>query len=159
MKQPIHDRFLLWLTKIKPAQEVIDNGILHFTKFWLFNLFGLQIFLHKYENGIPKANPHTHTYNYAISFIIFGWYKEDVWKYYTHSKSYYGFVATVEQYLRRWFNVITPTTIHNVVEVKPFTWTFYIAGPSVKPYRYLNLENMALVEPKRQRYKNWYKGE
>lgn len=145
-------KLLIWLTRNRPSQDVVDDGIIHFTKFWMFNLFGFQVFLHKFGAGIPNANPHTHTYRRALSLILSGWYEEDIYDLSDDETRY-----SVKRRKNRWFNVLYPKMLHNIVNAAPGTWTLFIAAPSTRPYSFYDLKNYRMVTPKRQKYSMWYK--
>lgn len=148
------DRILLWLTRNRPTQDVVDNGTIHFTKFWLFNLWGLQIFLHKFGAGIPDANPHTHTYPRALSIILWGWYEEDIYELSLDQQR-----CWIRRRKNRWYNWLYPTMLHSIVNAAPTTWTLFISAPSNRPYGFYDLSNHKMIIPKRQKYAQWYRSQ
>lgn len=93
-----------------------------------------NIFLHRFVSPDGERHIHDHQWPWALSFILTGWYIEDL--------DHQG--TTVK---RRWFNFIGKNYFHRITSAMPDTWTLFITGERNKEWGFLNADGSYKVMP------------
>lgn len=101
---------LYWLTGRLPCKIISDAGRPYLERYYLFTLFGVRFYLHRFVASDPDRGLHSHPWAWAFSLILVGSYREQLLD---------GFAE------RRWFNWITGDTFHRVVLGDCLVWTLF----------------------------------
>lgn len=113
------ERFLTWLTDRLPARLIQDRGVNYMIRFYLFTLFGRRFYIHKFLASDPDRGIHNHPWRKAWSFILLGWYFEEL----------RGLASEKGRRVRkvRWFNTLVADTSHRVIlpSDEP-VWTLFV---------------------------------
>ncbi|ALA45417.1 hypothetical protein ADP64_000053 [Achromobacter phage phiAxp-2] len=118
------ERFLIWLTDRLPARLIQDNGVNYMIRFYLFTLFGRRFYIHKFLASDPDRGIHNHPWRKAWSFILLGWYFEEL-----RGPSHQTGMTSKGRRVRkvRWFNTLVADTCHRVIlpSDEP-VWTLFV---------------------------------
>ncbi|UDY80342.1 hypothetical protein AXY1_31 [Achromobacter phage AXY1] len=111
--------FLTWLTDRLPARLISDNGVDYMIRFYLFTAFGRRFYIHKFLASDPDRGIHNHPWRKAWSFIMLGWYFEEL----------RGLASENGRRVRkvRWFNSLVADSCHRVIlpSDEP-VWTLFV---------------------------------
>lgn len=110
----------------KPGEPYLE-------RYWLFSLFGITAYLHRFVAADIDEGPHDHPWPYALSLILTGGYTED--RGHIHPKK--GFAGR-EQQLKPWrINLIRGHDFHRIKRAQPETWTLFIHTRSCQPWGFI----------------------
>lgn len=115
---------LYWITGFLPARYINHEGRPYLERYYVCTLFGRRYYLHRFlasdEDGV-----HNHPFLHSMSFILAGWYWEDLLK-----------NDAVVRLRKRFFNYIGPNHFHRVVlpDNGRDVWTFFSHGPRVRTW-------------------------
>ena len=108
-----------------PTRHISHLGAPYMERSHVATLFGIRIYLHRFvacdEDGV-----HDHPFRHSLSFILAGWYWEDLW---------------ADRKKRRWLNYIGPNKLHRVVlpeSTGADVWTLFLHTPRVKGWGILH---------------------
>ena len=94
-------RFLFWLTSRLPCRIICDHdGTPYLERYYLFTLFGVRAYVHRFVASDPGRGLHDHPWPWAVSIVLSGFYFEE-----TRSG-----VAQV-----RWVNGLVGDSFHRVL--------------------------------------------
>lgn len=117
-------RFLMWLTDRLPARLISDNGVDYMIRFYLFTVFGRRFYIHMFLASDPDRGIHNHPWRKAWSFIMLGWYFEEL-----RGPSHQTGMVSKGRRVRkvRWFNSLTADSCHRVIlpSDEP-VWTLFV---------------------------------
>lgn len=118
---------LYWLSGWLPCRMICDGQQPYLERYYLFTVFGVRVYLHRFVASDPDRGFHDHPWPWALSFLLMGWY-------WNHTRS--GVFRV------NWFNAIGADTFHRVVlptdrgvhEV----WTLFAhRAQDIKPWGFL----------------------
>jgi hypothetical protein len=92
-------RILYRLTNNRPLRVIDEDGRRYLERYFLFRVFGVRCYLHRFVGDDPGRGLHDHPWPWALSIILAGWYRE-------HRRSGTRNV--------RWLNWLTGDTFHRV---------------------------------------------
>jgi hypothetical protein len=101
---------LYWLSGKLPCKIISDAGRPYLERYYLFTLFGVRFYLHRFVASDPDRGLHDHPWPWALSIILSG-------SYYEHRR---GSLSE-----RHWFNWITGDAFHRVILHKGQVWTLF----------------------------------
>lgn len=102
--------FLYWLSGRLPCKIISDLDRPYLERYYLFTLFGLRVYLHRFVASDPDRGLHDHPWPWAFAIILSGWYYEE---------------RRGRCPERRWFNWLTGDTFHRVVLADGPVWTLF----------------------------------
>lgn len=114
-------RFLFWLTARRPAREIRgERGEPYLERYYLFSVFGWRAYLHRFRTSDPDRGLHDHPWDFSISLVLAGGYRE------LRTYSY--------RILRPGsINVIRGHDYHRILlDPGREAWTLFVHGPRVK---------------------------
>lgn len=119
--------FLFWLTSKLPARSIEGpRGEPYLERYFLFELFGLGAYIHRFVASDPDRGLHDHPWGRSLSWILVGSYLE---------------IRPEGSYMRkRWrFNLIRGTDFHRVILRPPHedVWTLFLHGRRTKGWGFL----------------------
>lgn len=109
-------KFLLHITRNRPCKVIDVNGP-YIERYFMTDLFGYQVWLHRFLQHDGERHLHGHPWT-ALSVVLHGWYNE---------------MRNGRGRTRRAFglpSLIKPDTEHRIIGVRRGTWTLMIVGPS-----------------------------
>ena len=69
--------FLYWLTNRLRAREISgDNGDPYLERYFLFSLFGIRAYIHRFVASDPDRGLHDHPWDRSVSLVLAGGYSE-----------------------------------------------------------------------------------
>lgn len=107
-------RFLMWLTAKLPVRIISnDESVPYLERYFLFSVFGITGYLHRFVGSDPDRGLHDHPWRWAVSFVLKGFYTELV----------INGVRTI-----KWFNFLRGTDFHRVLlpDGHAEAWTLFI---------------------------------
>ncbi|MAX54470.1 MAG: hypothetical protein CL537_02970 [Alcanivoracaceae bacterium] len=118
-------RILYRLTANRPTRLIKIEGKPYMERYFIGQLLGLTIYLHRFVRDDHERSLHNHPWNHAVSLVLTGRYSEH---HAPHARWVeHDQVIAIEQIRKvSWFNHITRATLHRIAQVKPETWTLFI---------------------------------
>lgn len=118
-------RLLYRLTANRPTRLIKISGQPYLERYFIGQLLGLTVYLHRFVRDDHERNLHNHPWNHAISLVLTGRYNEH---HAPHSYWLSSHTVNAIEHTRqvRWANHITRATFHRIARVKPETWTLFI---------------------------------
>lgn len=102
-------------------------------RYWLFSLFGVSAYLHRFVASDIDEGPHDHPWRVAVAMVLAGGYTEE--RGYIHPTQ--GFVGKDRQRKRWRINIIQGHDFHRIKSAKPETWTLFIHTKKSKPWGFI----------------------
>lgn len=90
---------LFYIAMQRPAKIIHENGTPYLERYYLFSIYKLRFYLHRFVASDPDRGLHNHPWRWAISFILLGEYLE---------------ILEGRYKIIRWFNFITGDKFHRV---------------------------------------------
>jgi hypothetical protein len=103
-------KILYWLCARLPCRIISDGDRPYLERYYLFTLFGVRFYLHRFVASDPDRGLHDHPWPWAFSVILSGWY-------YEHRRGNFREV--------RWLNLITGDTFHRVILPNGPVWILF----------------------------------
>lgn len=100
------------LTSHLPCRIISDGDRPYLERYYLFTVFGLRVYIHRFVGSDPDRGLHNHPWRWALSLILSGYYLEE-----TH----YGTKPV------KWINGLVGDSFHRVIlpaELKE-VWTLF----------------------------------
>ena len=113
-------RYLYNLTANRPCKLISRDGAPYLERYFLFQLMGLTVYLHRFVGGDGDQELHDHPFD-ALSLILTGSYLEELP---VRTNLRRGIIKRRRRV--RWFNWIRANTAHRIVTIRPETWTLFI---------------------------------
>lgn len=152
-KRTFMERLLLTVTDGLPMRIIGDYPVPrsvdsshpfkpYMERYSIFELFGWNIYLHRFLRGDPDRSVHDHPFD-GFSFILTEGYTEEVpiqYKDGTYAIDRDGLI--LDRKKRRWFNWVPSKKFH-VVRMNPGSrpiWTLFIHGPRKKSWGFLQVD-------------------
>lgn len=117
-------KLLYRLTANRPARLIKRDDHPYLERYFMGRVLGITVYLHRFVGTDPDEGAHNHPWN-ALAICLAGGYKEarvttlcpiDGWQ------QRYRFIRPCS------FNRIRVSDFHQIVEMKPDTWTLFIHG-------------------------------
>ncbi|RQZ08943.1 hypothetical protein DF105_01185 [Burkholderia stagnalis] len=110
-----------------PCRIISVSSRPYLERYYLFTLFGVRVYLHRFVGSDPDRELHDHPWPWAISLIVAGWYYEQ---------------TRAGTTVVRWFNALTGDTFHRVILPRDHgvheCWTIFVhRAADVKPWGFL----------------------
>lgn len=131
-------RLLLAYSARRPVKIICEEGRPYLERYFVFALFGIRIYLHRFVGSDPDRGLHDHPWRWALSLVLLGWYWEATRQYAQMRKV-------------RWWNFLTGDTFHRVILIADGppavctpkeVWTLFIVpARDVKPWGFLRLKD------------------
>jgi hypothetical protein len=110
----------------KPGQPYLE-------RYWLFSLFGVTAYLHRFVAADIDEGPHDHPWSHAIAWVLAGGYIEERGHIHPHK----GFDGT-NRVISRWaINHLRGHDFHRIKTARPETWTLFIHRPKTQPWGFI----------------------
>lgn len=141
-------RFLYWLTS-KLRVRVIngDHGEPYLERYYLFGLFGVNVYIHRFVASDPDRGLHDHPWSWSASLVLVGGYRE--------------IRQQGDRYLRPGrINVIRGTDFHRVIlKSGREAWTLFVHGRRTKGWGFLREGEYwpFSVNERDNRFAKWWK--
>lgn len=126
-EQTMIAKLLYEYTANLPARLIDINGKPYLERYLVARVGGLRIYLHRFVRDDSERAVHDHPWRWACAFVLAGRYKERLA---TMDDPTVGHLY--KHRWVRWFNWISPRTRHQIVSVRPETWTLFITGKRIK---------------------------
>jgi hypothetical protein len=94
------NKLLYRITSHLPCRIISDGTRKYLERYYLFTLFGVRFYIHRFVGSDPDRGLHDHPWRWAGSLILSGWYWEET-RYGTHAV--------------RWLNGLVGDTFHRVI--------------------------------------------
>ena len=147
MSKIINDSLIQFTAKL-PCREIIIDGNVYLRRYFVnIDGVGRQTWLHQILLPDTGRALHTHPW-YANSRVISGGYSEEILM--PEGKRDFKYYRVGD------FNIIEPTTIHRIAEVKEFTWTELTVAPGRDDFWHF-LNDDGSLEPVATNDEHWYK--
>ena len=132
-------KLLFWFTATLPCRIINRKpGEPYLERYWLFSLFGITAYLHRFVAADIDEGPHDHPWDIAIAWVLAGGYTEQ--RGHIHPKKCFdGHDRPVK---RGRINLILGHHFHRIIEAKPETWTLFIHTKHSQPWGFI-LEPLA----------------
>lgn len=101
---------LYWLSSRLPCRIISDGDKPYLERYYLFTVWGVRFYLHRFVASDPDRGLHDHPWPWAFSIILSGWYYEQR----------RGSLSE-----RHWFNWITGDVFHRVILANGPVWTLF----------------------------------
>lgn len=111
-------------TANKPTRLIKRENHPYLERYYLGGLFGLTFYLHRFVGSDPDEGAHNHPWN-ALAICLAGGYREAR---VTTLCPIDGWQQTYRIIKPGSFNLIRVRDFHQIVELKPETWTLFIHG-------------------------------
>lgn len=133
------------ITRARPMKAIDVHGRRYLERYFMFQLFGVQVWLHRFLSGDGDRHHHSPPWT-AMSIVLSGRYYE---------QSSIGCIP-VGRWRKAWGmpTIITPEHVHRIAAVEPETWTLMIVGRGRKPTWQFFYEGVAETVPTGSRW--WY---
>lgn len=121
-------RLLLWLTAHLPVRLIQEDGRPYLERYFVFQLFGVRCYIHRFVGSDPERGLHDHPWRWAASLVLAGWYLEE---------------RRDGTRRRRIGNLLSADTFHRVVipEGQTECWTLFLhSARDVKSWGFLSAE-------------------
>lgn len=102
--------FLFWFSGRLPCRIISDGDKPYLERYYLFTLFGVRFYLHRFVASDPDRGLHDHPWSWAFAIILSGWYQD----------KRRGVTRNV-----RFFNRLSGDTFHRVILVNGPVWTIF----------------------------------
>lgn len=124
----ITSKLLFALSGRLPCRIISDKGVPYLERYFVAQLLGVTIYLHRFVGSDPDRGLHDHPWSWARSLVLSGEYDEE-----TRSG-----IRTV-----RWWNKLTGDTFHRVILPPGRTeaWTLFMHGRYVKTWGFWHCVN------------------
>ena len=127
------DRFLKHITLDMKCRPIPRDGHLYLDRHYIGNVFGCEVFLHRYMGHDPELHLHNHP-AWGLGIPIIGGYTEEVLESLCHRV---GMIVSLRD-IRPWrWNLIGLGRFHRITRVEPMTWTLFIIWPRVKGWGFM----------------------
>lgn len=127
-------RLLYNLTANRPCRLIHRKpGEPYLERYWLFSLFGVTAYLHRFVAADIDEGPHDHPWTIAIAWVLAGGYTEQ--RGHIHPRN--GFSGTDRQIKRGRINLIQGHNFHRIKTAKPETWTLFIHTKHSQPWGFI----------------------
>lgn len=113
-------KFLFWFSGLLPCRliKIDDNPYLE--RYYLFEVFGFTFLIHRFIDLDGDRTLHNHPWS-AFSVVLAGSYVEAV------LVGLCPFSGWIEKNIKvRLFNYVPAKKFHQIVDIKPNTWTLFI---------------------------------
>jgi hypothetical protein len=106
-------RILFLMSGFLRCRVISDCGKPYLERYYLFSVFGVRAYLHRFVASDPDRGQHDHPWPWATSFVLAGWYYE---------------MRRRETRIVRWLNFITGDTFHRVILPSALdeVWTLFV---------------------------------
>lgn len=113
------NRLLYWITGRLPCRIISDDGKPYLERYYVATVLGVRFYLHRFVGSDPDRGLHDHPWPWAASFILSGWYWEELRGTEQHAitkvlAELHGTTGIVRRRVR-WFNWLTGDSFHRVV--------------------------------------------
>ena len=118
-------KILQRITRNRPMKSIDLNGMPYLERYYMFGLFGYQVWLHRFLTADSERHLHSHPWT-ALSIVLAGRYVE----------SYRDKHGRLKSRCRTAFGKhlkISPGHIHRIMYAEPGTWTLMIVGRKREP--------------------------
>lgn len=126
-------RFLEWLAGHLPLREIMgDHGDPYLERFFLFRLFGVTAYLHRFIASDPGRELHDHPWLWSVGIVLVGRYFEE--------RVYRSpfILTTVRKVVSAGdINLIRGDDFHRINIDRP-CWTLFLHGRRVKGWGFLH---------------------
>lgn len=129
-------KFLYWLTSKLPARAINgDRGEPYLERYYLFSLFGVRAYIHRFIASDPDRGLHDHPWGWSVSWLLAGRYREiRAYRFDRRGRAHGG----ERQLGAGRINVIRGTDFHRLlVEPGKEVWTLFVHGPRVKGWGFI----------------------
>lgn len=127
-------RFLFRVCGDRPCRliSILDEPYLE--RYYVGRILGVQFYLHRFVSADGDREVHDHPWRWSAALVLAGGYVEERMRWLDMDMGW-------QSYFRRLFpgclNRFSPRTFHQIVTVKPETWTLFMHGHRVKKWGFL----------------------
>lgn len=148
-------KLLFLLTGRLPCRLIKVKGQPYLERYYLFSLFGITFYLHRFLNGDGDEYLHDHPFKFSGSLVLAGYYHE-------RSVSWLDMSNEKFRHLKPGkVNLIGPHKFHQILFTEPDTWTLFWHAKRVKSWGFLmkgRTNNSTIyVRPYEQTSADWHK--
>lgn len=123
------------------CKVIHDNEKPYLERYFLFNLFGLKFYLHRFVASDPDRGLHNHPWKWAFSIVLFNYYIEQL-----------------ESRLRlvKYFNLILKDNCHRVIKPESVNevWTFFFHPNEYSEWGFFRDGKFVKWEPRNRKDSN-----
>jgi len=113
------------LTANRPTRLIKISGQAYLERYFLCQVLGITVYLHRFVRDDKDRALHNHPWKHAISLVLTGGYTEHQGLLMGRTPDGIDTVLTTVKPVK-WFNHIRHSSHHQIVRVKPETWTLFM---------------------------------
>lgn len=148
---------LFALTANLPCRLITVKGEPYLERYYLGRLFGMTAYLHRFVSADGDREVHDHPWKFAMSFVLCGGYVERRMLSMSH-KEVDGVITKLRRVRVGMPNVLLPTSFHQIVSVRPNTWTLFIHSKPFKKWGFVKKESPEVIVYYAYQYKQDVRG-
>lgn len=151
-------RLLFLLTGRLPCRLIKVKGQPYLERYYLFSLFGITFYLHRFLNGDGDEYLHDHPFKFSGSLVLAGFYHERSVRWLDMSDEKFRHLKPGK------VNLIGPHKFHQILFSEPDTWTLFWHAKRVKRWGFLkdmgkegSSKGVLYITPYEQTSGDWHK--
>lgn len=148
---------LYCLTENLPCRLITVSEKPYMERYYLGKLCGFTFYLHRFVSADGDREVHDHPWRFAMSFVLCGSYLERRLVNMNH-RSADGVDARVRRVRIGIPNVLLATSFHQIVSVRPNTWTLFMHSRPSKKWGFLKKESESVIIYYAYQYKQDVRG-
>lgn len=127
---------LHWLTGFLPCRLINDGDRPYLERYYVASVFGVRFYLHRFVDSDPGRGLHDHPWNWAVSLILAGAYREQRMAGFSAEER----LRVVERVVSAGsLNLIKGDSFHRVnLDTGRAAWSLFIHGPYAKGWGFLH---------------------
>lgn len=118
-------RLLYRLTANRPCRLINTAGKPYLERYYLFRVFGITVYLHRFVRNDSDHALHNHPWRHAVSLVLTGAYTAEQPGHVARLNDGTHLLYPLHHWVR-WVNYIRHSTFHQIVAVRPETWTLFM---------------------------------
>lgn len=129
LRRALHNWLFTW-TADKPCRLIYVEDRPYLERYYLGQLFGYIIYLHRFVSSDRERHIHNHPWRRGFTWIVCGRYREEKLIDLCPTAGESGCVTHITT--RRWFGRVNGNTFHRIHDAIPGTWTLFVHSPFMK---------------------------